>query len=107
MKLNTIKKIYDELNAQAFANVLTMPRIFATRSEDHWACYHGVEGDPRMYFNNRAIKADVARSLVYHEMVHQYVEEIMKADELDHHGEIFWAVYISFAPDDVSLFEVL
>jgi len=107
MKLNTIKKIYDELNAQAFANVLTMPRIFATRSEDHWACYHGVEGDPRMYFNNRAIKADVARSLVYHEMTHQYLEEFLGIDEADHHGPEFWRNYKMFAPADVSLFEVL
>ena len=60
-----------------------------------------------MYFNSRAIKGHWARSIVYHEMIHQYVEEYLGVDEKEHHGPVFWKHYRKFAPTNVILFEGL
>lgn len=61
-----------------------------------------------MEFNPADIKGiDFARTIVYHEMIHQYVEEFLELDESDHHGNIFWRNYRLFAPVNIELGELL
>lgn len=106
MKLSTLIKIYDDLNRDQFAGALTRPPFYFTRATDYWACYQGDADGHGLFFNSRAIKGNMARSLVYHEMIHQFVEEIAHVDEGDnHHGPVFWSFYTRFAPADVQLFE--
>lgn len=107
MKRVTIINIYDELNSSVFANVLKRPPIFNKRWNDAHAQY--VDGNkPRMEFNLAGLKGmQHARSVVYHEMVHQYVEEFLNVHEENHHGPIFWRNYKMFAPKNVELGETL
>lgn len=108
MKLATLKRIYDELNASQFAGLLDRPRFFGIRNNREYASYVAVADDTSiMFYHNAAIKGHWARSIVYHEMTHQYVEEFLGIDEADHHGPVFWKNYRKFAPLNVILFEGL
>ena len=108
MKLATIKRIYDELNAAQFANVLTRPYFYATRNDREYASYVACDPLPsEIFFHTRAIKGYWARSLVYHEMIHQYIEEFLQVTEREHHGPTFWKNYRKFAPKNILLFEHL
>jgi hypothetical protein len=104
MKLLTIKLVYDELNKSHFSGALTRPRILIKRWRNAYAQYVTTHRENTLEFNLRRLKYPQARSVIYHEMVHQYVEEILDIQEDDHHGEIFWKVYKWFAIDsDVEL----
>lgn len=108
MKLATIKRVYDELNKAQFAGLLYRPVFFGIRNNREYASYVArPDSLSVMYFNNAAIKGHWARSIVYHEMTHQYVEEFLGIDEADHHGPVFWKNYRKFAPLNVILFEGL
>lgn len=94
MKLNTIKTIYQELNALNFGNVLVMPMILFTRSRDHDGSYDGAF----MTFNLADTKGfEAARELVYHEMIHQYVDEFLGIKDTCHHGREFKKNYNRFS----------
>lgn len=109
MKLATLKNIYRNLNATVFSNLLTEPVILAKR----WRNAHGqhvvpTNGRNRMEFNPAGIVGlSHARAVIYHEMVHQYVEEILDIQEDDHHGPIFWAWYTHLIKEPIELGEVL
>jgi hypothetical protein len=107
MKLVTIVNIYNEINANVFANVLQRPPILAKRWRDAHAQF--VDGrQRRLEFNLSGIKGmQHARSVVYHEMIHQYVEEYLHLSEDNHHGPIFWRNYKMFAPANITLGERL
>ena len=106
MKLLTIKLIYNELNKSHFNNSLTIPMILIKRWRNAYAQHVVTNNSNRLEFNLRRLKYPMARSVIYHEMIHQYVEEILDIQEDDHHGEIFWLIYRWFAIDsDVKLFK--
>ena len=89
-----------------FANVLVCPRIFAMRNDSMFASFQWTEKDSKMWFNPGFISGlDAVRSIVYHEMIHQYVDEFLDVVDNDHHGRIFWRNYKLFAPSGVALFE--
>ena len=102
MKLRTFERLYDELNSSTFAGVLSCARIMHTRSIRDYAVF-----DPNTYiisFNTKAISGMLmARSIVYHEMIHQYLDQILNIDE--HHGINFWKAYRKFNPGNVILSE--
>lgn len=97
MKRKTVIKIYQELNALCFNNVLTMPAIHASRSDDMHAAYQPFVGRPVIWYNPR-MSFLLAWTVIFHEMVHQFVEEILQITEDNHHGPIFWRTYKRFAP---------
>lgn len=108
MKLRTLINIWETLNAEIFADVLDRPFIRNTRSSGEYASYLASEYyGSTLFFNAAIIKGHWARSIVYHEMIHQYVEEFLNVSEENHHGEIFWRNYKIFAPTNVILFEGL
>lgn len=105
MKLQTLINIYTVLNRSIFADVLEPPRFFATRSDCHAQYDANI---PAIEFNTREIKGiRHATAIVYHEMIHQYVEEYLGLEESDHHGPIFWRNYLLFAPKNIELGECL
>lgn len=111
MKYQTFIRIYDTLNQTVFANLLVRPVIVFTRGDYHAqfvnATHHYGRG-AYMQFNPADIKGIAhATAIIYHEMIHQYVEEYLELDEDDHHGPIFWRNYKLFAPAGVELGESL
>ena len=109
MKLQTLIEIYHAFNAEIFGNVLHSPAFFATRARGEYASYEaGLHGGLSViWFNSREIKGHWARSIVFHEMIHQYLEEFLQVEESDHHGPKFWKEYRKFAPHNIVLFEGL
>ena len=107
MKLKEIRKIWNELNNTVFANVLYEPKFFDTRNMRDYAQYQAMPAQSEIYFNCKHIRTIWGRSIVYHEMIHQYIEEYLCIEEKNHHGNIFWKNYKKFAPTNVLLFEVL
>ena len=108
MKLNTIKRVYDALNETVFAGLLYRPIIWNNRNRHMYAAYEaGITVPSIISVNLRHINGNNVRSIVYHEMIHQYLEEYLNIEEKIHHGPIFWKHYRKFAPKDVELFEEL
>jgi len=105
LKLVTIKSIYRALNARNFGDVLTMPTILNRRWRDAFGQYETNRNGPNlMTFCIAELEGfPHARAVVYHEMVHQYIEEFLGLDEDDHHGPIFWRNYKLFAPPITEL----
>lgn len=105
MKLQTFKNIWEELNETVFASVLFPPRFYRTRSNYSYAAYvAGIDCESDMYFNLDT-PGRLGRSTVYHEMVHQYLEEFLNVEEKDDHGPIFLKEYDKFKPSDVGAFD--
>lgn len=109
MKRQTLINIYREFNTRNFGGVLVEPGIFALRWKDDLGQFvTSTNGSNRMEFNPNNIKGiPHARAVVYHEMIHQYVEEFLGLDEVNHHGSIFWRNYKMFATNGVELGERL
>ena len=105
MKLETVKEIYRALNTRNFGGVLIMPTILNRRWREAFGEYHTKKNGPNvMSFNTNALEGfSHARAVIYHEMVHQYIEEFLCLDEDDHHGIIFWRTYKRFAPPITEL----
>jgi hypothetical protein len=112
MKLETIKQIWRELNAEIFTPAgYTLPETghFKTRSNNCWANY----ADWRGYMWNRSFKgmSGTVRELVAHEMVHQWQDEYMKAfyknmnDEYNSHDKHFFSWADVFAAHNMRLEE--
>ena len=78
---------------------MVQPRILARRWKDALGQFYcGPNMESRMEFNPTHITGmGHARSVVYHEMVHQYVEEFLGLDEFNDHGKVFWNNYKKFA----------
>ncbi|MHC4266471.1 MAG: hypothetical protein ACYSUK_11140 [Planctomycetota bacterium] len=108
MNLRTLKQIWEQLNDTVFSGVLYPPRFYRTRSRGEYASYvAGIGTESELHFNTTAITGKMARSIVYHEMIHQYIEEFLGVEENNHHGELFWYHYDRRQPDNVILFEEL
>ena len=110
MKLKTLINIYDELNARNFGGVLVRPVILGKRWRNALGQYVVSTNAPsRMEFNPDGISGlSHARAVVYHEMVHQYVEEFLENDDCsESHGLEFWKAYRRFAPLNTELGETL
>ena len=103
MKHKTITSIYSALNTSVFNNLLVQPTILFTRLSDaHAQFVDGIRS--RMEFNPVDICGlSHANALVYHEMIHQYLEDVLEVDEVDHHGPIFWQYYEYFNPGKIEL----
>ena len=96
MKLITIKLIWRVLNANNFGGVLVEPRIGFSRTrrvDGFW------ESAGRfMMFNLTDTKGFVSViELVYHEMIHQYIDEFLNLTVEDDHGKEFKRQYNKFA----------
>jgi hypothetical protein len=99
MKLRTLISVWEHLNSSVFAGVLTRPRFLVTRNEREYASYQWAEKESIIYFNSRHIRGfRHALAIVFHEMVHQYVEEYLGIEEEDHHGDEFWRNHRIFNP---------
>ena len=107
MKLRTFEKLWHELNSSVFAGVLECPRFLRTRGRWDYASYEWWAYKPSIIRVGPYVNGHNVRDVVYHEMIHQYVEEWLGLEEENHHGEIFWRNYRLFAPEGVQLFEVL
>lgn len=101
MRLRTIKNIYDELNRKNFSGRLERPTILKTRRWVHGEYVYGGNTDRRvMRFNPEDDKGfRKMRATVFHEMVHQYVEQIL-GEHTYKHDSLFWLAYYLFATMD-------
>jgi hypothetical protein len=82
-----------------------MPTILNRRWREAYGEYHTKKNGPSVLaFNLSQLEGfSHARAVVYHEMVHQYIEEFLGLDESDHHGPLFWRNYKLFAPPITEL----
>lgn len=93
MKLNTVKKLYAELNARNFGGVLETPRIHFSRTRlcDAFYWHNGLG------LNLETVKGfDAVRELLFHEMCHQYVHEFLGLETVPDHGRDFKKTYNKF-----------
>lgn len=94
MKLDTVKSIYRALNRKNFGGVLTQPVLKFSRTRLSHAKYNGVT----MEFNLDDTKGFAAvTELVFHEMIHQYIDEFLKFENYDDHGKEFKKQYNKFS----------
>lgn len=94
MKLATVKRVYQQINARNFGGVLTMPRILFSRSLDFDAQHSGAV----IEFNLRDVTgiAELCE-LVFHEQCHQYVDDFLQVEDDAHHGHEFVQAYNKFS----------
>ena len=99
MRLNTIKRLYDDLNVTCYDSRLDRPTILRSRTRSVHAHYnYGGNMPAYMAFNpadDKGLRA--MRATVYHEMVHQYLDEVLGIEEDKMHGDVFWLAYFTFA----------
>jgi hypothetical protein len=112
MKLKTCINLYEVLNANIFANVLYRPKFWATRARYEYASYEAwqdIHGGPNLqgviYCNLKHLNGNNLLEIIYHEMIHQYVEEFLEVEEEDHHGEIFRRNHDLFKPSSIGVYE--
>lgn len=107
MKYKTFINIYNALNTSVFNDLLIRPTILFTRMRGAHAQYVNTQNS-RLEFNPVDIKGlGLATAIIYHEMIHQYIEEILDLEEENHHGPIFWQYYEYFSPQKLELGEYL
>ena len=94
MKLETVKKIYRTLNAKNFGGVLTEIRLSFSRTTENHAHYDGQS----IEFNLVDTKGfSAVTELVYHEMIHQYIDEFLELKVKEDHGKEFKKQYNKFS----------
>jgi len=94
LKLETVKRIYKKLNTRNFGGVLTEPKFFFSRMRDDHAKYDGIA----MHFNLADTKGYIAvTELIYHEIIHQYIDEFLGFTNYDDHGKEFKKQYNKFS----------
>ena len=101
--MRTFERLWHHFNDEYFGGAMFQPKFRRTRSKDYWACYEAAEDQGIItlnYENHYEIEA-----IFFHEMVHQYVEEVLGVDEENHHGEVFWKTYYEHAPYSMSISE--
>ena len=105
MKLNTFKNLYRKLNAKIFANLLIEPKFFSRRWRVTLGQYyqHSRGRYSVIEFQTKETPKELLLTVVYHEMIHQYVDEFLGIDEEDDHGEEFQRNYRLFAPPGVKM----
>jgi hypothetical protein len=90
--------LYNDLNVTCFDGKLNKPTILISRADVHGHYTFGGNFKPYMAFNpadDKGLRA--MRATVYHEMVHQYLEEVLGIEEAKMHGDVFWLTYFLFA----------
>lgn len=98
MKLQTVKNIYASLNAKNFGGVLTMPRIGFIRSIHKDGGFNGQEMLFSLVKTDYPIRGfEAVTELVYHEMIHQYVDDFLCVVDSHDHGETFKKNYNKFS----------
>ena len=94
MKLVTVKAIYRKLNTLNFGGVLTMPTIKFNRCRTK----DGFYDIDTMQFNLADTKGfNAVTELIYHEMIHQYIDTFLKLEVIDDHGKEFKKHYNKFS----------
>ena len=94
MKLNTVKNIYRKLNALNFGGVLTEARIGFSRTKNNDAHYDGNS----IEFNLADVVGfNAVTELVYHEMIHQYIDQFLNLTVENDHGKEFKKQYNKFS----------
>ena len=109
MKFKTAIKVYKELNEKIFDNVLFIPLFATTRRRYEYASYEAWEVEywykPSLIrLNLKNLNASNIVETIYHEMIHQYIEEFLNLTEEDHHGEIFQRNYNLFRPNNIGVY---
>ena len=97
MKLRTIQTIYDTLNHTIFNGRLVRPTILKsrnTRLAGHYN-YGGLSPAYMAFTDDTGSRA--MRGTVYHEMIHQYLDEYLGIEDNGDHGDQFWLAYYTFA----------
>lgn len=102
MKRQSFISLWRELNARNFGGVLTLPRIFASRTRFAYAIYSADDGEHGFIFYARTLKFSDARETVYHEMIHQYMNEYLHSNRWYKHGREFRKQYTKFLTDDIT-----
>lgn len=103
MRLRTFEKLWHKFNDEYFGGAMYAPNLRSTRSNDYWACYMDTDGQGTIVVNRKSHRNMVA--IFFHEMVHQYVEEVLGIVEDDHHGSVFWKAYYEHAPYGMPIAE--
>jgi hypothetical protein len=109
VKLITVIIAYQELNARNFGGVLRQPVITFSKHSEHHAAYV-TSTNKAAYFTVNLLGFDNVqhmRSVMYHEMTHQYIEEFLNIDDKKDHGALFWKHYRKFATPELELGEYL
>lgn len=102
MKLRTFERLWHEFNDKYFDGAMLPPKFRRTRSNDYWACYMDTDGQGTIVVNYANHYQMIA--IFFHEMVHQYVDEVL-GGEKHHHGELFWKTYYERAPYGMPIAE--
>ena len=99
MKWKTLVKTWHDLNRQIFDGQLTVPHFSYTQSNWRDGGFTiDNRGRPHMDFSPLDLRGiSQARALIYHEMIHQFLDFEMGIDEGAHHGPLFWYYYKIFA----------
>ena len=108
MKLQTLKTIYRELNRDVFSGVLSEPVILSRRWRDAIGQHSHTGRYSIMEFNPRGITGiHHARSVIFHECIHQYISEVLDYTECDDHGPAFFAWCDYFAVPGIEIGDTL
>ncbi|NIV14538.1 MAG: hypothetical protein GWN62_25685 [Aliifodinibius sp.] len=89
---------------------MTEPYFFAIRNSGDIAHCYDIRGKIILGFNLRALTGcgmRTAKDIVYHEMIHQYVDYHLNVEDNDHHGWEFWTYYFEFSLPGDTLGEVI
>lgn len=106
MKFRTFVTLYNDLNSTVFNDLLTRPVIRATKGDRVFGSYRAMYRNIRgvLIINLKIKGIATAKETVYHEMIHQYLDEILDIEESNPHGPIFQQYYAYFAElSDIEL----
>ena len=101
MKHRTIVTMYDQLNARNFGGVLVRPVIRFTRARKTWGHIELCTRQTILSISREVKGLDFTFELMYHEMIHQYIEEFLYVDVADDHGTLFDKTYRKFLTPDI------
>ena len=95
IKLLSVKRAYFKLNSLNFGGVLEQPKFGFSKMRSMDGYYdHDTN---MMRFNLVDTKGlDALTELVYHEMIHQYIDQFLELEVSDDHGKEFKKQYNKF-----------
>lgn len=98
MKYKTISDLFDVINAQNFGDVLERPTIRFTRSNRLDGSHNGL----LLQFNPAAVNGIAqAKELLFHEMLHDYIDSHIAWPDTGEHGILFRFYYRELITDDI------
>lgn len=81
MRLGELRNLYDRFNVVYFSSKLKRPHILIKRAKHYYGYWYPGE----IAISNKKNKSQIDyRDTLMHEMVHQYVTEVLKVKEADH-----------------------